>query len=91
MAVSLLSVADQGPGIQKRICRLFRNDFIKWINLIAVMYLEQGLDLRLPRKLSVFTGLKHRCLVFRVSVHDLKLPFRKEKSFMLKFLPGFSF
>ena len=88
----LLSVADQDRVFQKRICRLFGNDFIKWINLIAVMYLEQGLDLRLPRKLSVFTGLKHRCLVFRVSVHDLKLPFRRRKSFYVKnFLPGFSF
>lgn len=87
----LLSVADQGPVFQKMTCRLFGNDFIKWINLIAVMYLEQGLDLRLPRKLSVSTGLKHRCLVSRVSVHDLKLPFRRRKSFYVKnFLPGFS-
>ena len=62
------------------------------ISFTAVMYLEQGLDLRLPRKLSVFTGLKHRCLVSRVSVHDLKLPFRRRKSFYVKnVLPGFSF
>ena len=83
----LLSVADQGPGIPEEDL-----PFIKWINLIAVMYLEQGLDLRLPKKLSVFTVLKHRCLVLRVSVHDLKLPFRRRKSFYVKnFLPGFSF
>ena len=88
----LLSVADQGPGIPEEDLPFIWERFYKVDKSHCRNVPGTGLGLRLPRKLSVSTGLKHRCLVSRVSVHDLKLPFRRRKSFYVKnFLPGFSF
>lgn len=54
---------DQGPGIPEEDLPFLRNDFYKVDKSHCQQYyLEQGLDLRLPRKLSRVHGAKARCL-----------------------------
>ena len=88
----LLSVADQGPGIPEEDLPFIGNDFIKWINLIAVMYLEQGLGLAIAKEIIRVHGAKAQVFSIPRVGTRFEVTFRRRKSFYVKnFLPGFSF
>lgn len=88
----LLSVADQGPGIPEEDLPFIWERFYKVDKSHCRNVPGTGLGLAIAKEIIRVHGAKAQVFSIPRVVHDLKLPFRRRKSFYVKnFLPGFSF